>query len=317
MGTLTHSGTEHAQNAPQHPLTYSIREFEGPLDLLLHLIEKAQVSIYSIPIAEITDQFMQYLDMASKVDLDDLTEFYLMASHLLLLKSNMLIPHEQAEDEMWLEDKQELVEQLLEYQKYKRYSVLLSEAQSENTLLLSRKKSQFMLPFPDEQLWKEVNVWDLLKTFSSLLSTVTHDKIFNVYEEVSVKQKLTLMQELFEQRETITFMDLVVHEDSRIDIICAFLAILEAVKFHMIIIEQHVLFGDIQIRRAPEEDEPYDIGDERPELSTPPAPESHSDPRFVSQRDLREDSAVTSGLDEDDDDQVIVISFDDEDEEDA
>ena len=110
---------------------------------------------------------MHYLDIASKVDLDDLTEFYLMASHLLLLKSNMLIPHEEVEDERWQEDKQELVEQLLEYQKYKRYSTLLSEAQSGSTLLLSRKKSQFMLPFPDEQLWKEVNVWDLLKTFSS------------------------------------------------------------------------------------------------------------------------------------------------------
>ncbi|MBN2859753.1 MAG: segregation/condensation protein A [Sphaerochaetaceae bacterium] len=303
MGTGTQSGTA-SHTIPPQPLTYSLREFEGPLDLLLHLIDKAQVSIYSIPISEITDQFMHYLDMASRVDLDDLTEFYLMASHLLLLKSNMLIPHEEVEDERWLEDKQELVEQLLEYQKYKRYSTLLSEAQSENTLLLSRKKSQFMLPFPDEQLWKEVNVWDLLKTFSTLLSTITHDKIFNVYEEVSVKQKLTLMQELFETSESISFIDLVVHEDSRIDIICAFLAILEAVKFRMIIIEQHVLFGDIQIRKAPEEemeDTPVEV---IPESFVPPAPPFSSKPPHQA--------PAVDDEEEDIDDQTIVISFDDE-----
>lgn len=304
MGTDTLSGTA-SHTTPPQPLTYSLREFEGPLDLLLHLIDKAQVNIYSIPISEITDQFMHYLDMASKVDLDDLTEFYLMASHLLLLKSNMLIPHEEVEDERWLEDKQELVEQLLEYQKYKRYSTLLSEAQSENTLLLARKKSQFMLPFPDEQLWKEVNVWDLLKTFSTLLSTITHDKIFNVYEEVSVKQKLTLMQELFETNESISFIDLVVHEESRIDIICAFLAILEAVKFRMIIIEQHVLFGDIQIRRAPEEEEMEDtLTEVIPESFVPPVPAVSSKPA----------PQATVEDDEDDDEQTIVISFDDEEE---
>ncbi len=302
MGTPSHAESAHTESTEQ--LIYSISQFEGPLDLLLHLIDKAQVSIYSIPIAEITDQFMEYLNMASRVDLDDLTEFYLMASHLLLIKSNMLIPHEDTEEEIWDEDRQELVEQLLEYQKFKKYSALLSEAEESDSLLFYRKKSQFMLPFGDEQLWKEVNVWDLLKTFSSLLSTVTHDKIFNVYEEVSVKQKLTLMNELFEYQETISFIDLIVHEDSRIDIICAFLAVLEAVKFRMIIIEQHALFGDIQLRKAPDSED-FEIPYEEEEFDRP-SPMLNRD---------KEESAEDEDDEDDDSDDTIVISFDEDTEE--
>ncbi len=310
MGTPSHA--EHANTESSQHLTYSIREFEGPLDLLLHLIEKAQVSIYSIPIAEITDQFMEYLHMASRVDLDDLTEFYLMASHLLLLKSNMLIPHEDIEEEEWLEDRQELVEQLLEYQKFKKYSSLLSEAENGDNMLLYRKKSQFMLPFQDEQLWKEVNVWDLLKTFSSLLSTVTHDKIFNVYEEVSVKQKLALMNELFQKQEYISFLNIVVHETSRIDIICAFLAVLEAVKFRMIIIEQHTLFGDIQIRKA-DDAESFEIPKELPYEE-----ESFENLDISLDTTVQEETEHTEDDEEipdEDDTETIIISFDDEEEE--
>ncbi len=232
-------------------LTYSVQQFEGPLDLLLHLIQKAQVSIYAIPIAEITDQFLHYLEMAQKVDLDDLTDFYHMAAHLLYIKSNTLLPREFVDDSEWEQDKQDLVEQLLEYQKYKKYSTLLGEQNNNDQLFIMRKKNQFMLPFRDEELWNEISVWDLLKTFSSLLQTISKDQVFNVYEEVTVKQKLTLMHELFEESDTISFIDIVVNQDAVIDIICAFLAILEAVKYNIIIIEQHTLFGDIVIRKSP------------------------------------------------------------------
>jgi segregation and condensation protein A len=125
-----------------------------------------------------------------------------------------------------------------------------------------------MLPFEDQDLWNDVNVWDLLKTFSSLLQSITPEQVFNVYEEVTTKQKLTLMAELFETRDDISFLDIVVHRDSPMDIICAFLAILEAVKFSMITIHQHVLFGDIVIRKKQDFDpdviDDEDFGDEEP-----------------------------------------------------
>ncbi len=234
--------------------SYTLQQFEGPLDLLLYLIQKAQVNIYDIPISDITDQFLAYLDLAKQMDLNDLTDFYLMASHLLLIKSRMLLPHDDAfnDDEELSDPRIELVERLLEYQKYKKYTELLSDTSQTGELYIQRKKSQFMLPFDDQDLWSEVSVWDLLKTFSSLLKSVTPEQVFNVYEEVTTKQKLSLMYELFETREEISFLDIVVRPNSPMDVICAFLAILEAVKFHLIAIFQHSLFGDIVIRKRDE-----------------------------------------------------------------
>ena len=106
-----------------------------------------------------------------------------------------------------------------------------------------------MLPFDDSDLWNEISVWDLLKTFTSLLRSITTEQVFNVYEEVTTKQKITLMYELFEEKEELSFLDIAGNPESRLDVICAFLAILEAVKFHMVIIVQHQLFGDILIRK--------------------------------------------------------------------
>ncbi|WP_422480638.1 segregation and condensation protein A [Pleomorphochaeta sp. DL1XJH-081] len=294
----------------RHPstLSYSIRQFEGPLDLLLHLIQKAQVNIYDIPIAEITDQFLAYLDMASKLDLDDLTDFYAMAAHLIYLKSKMLLPNDDGfdEDDEFSEMRTELVERLLEYQKFKRYTALLVDSNQSGDLFIQRKKSQFMLPFEDQALWNDINVWDLLKTFSSLLRSITPQQVFNVYEEVTTKQKLSLMVELFEQREEISFLDLVVHRESPMDVICAFLAILEAVKFSMISIHQHALFGDIVIRKKDGFDsetfEDEDYGDEEPF-------ESFIQQTSQIQPDVRMEHRNTL-YDEDDDDEIIDLTDD-------
>lgn len=237
-------------------ISFTLQQFEGPLDLLLYVIQKAQVNIYDIPISDITNQFLAYLDLAKQMDLEDLTDFYLMASQLLYIKSRMLLPHDDAlEDDDEISDPRlELVERLLEYQKYKKFTALLSDSSQAGELFIQRRKSQFMLPFEDQDLWNEVSVWDLLKTFSALLKSVTPEQVFNVYEEVTTKQKLALMNELFETRDEISFLDLVVRPQSHMDMICAFLAILEAVKFHMVLIFQHSLFGDILIRKRTDRD---------------------------------------------------------------
>jgi segregation and condensation protein A len=290
--------------------SYTLQQFEGPLDLLLYLIQKAQVNIYDIPISEITDQFLAYLDLAKQMDLNDLTDFYLMASHLLLIKSRMLLPHDDAlnDDEELSDPRIELVERLLEYQKYKKYTELLSDSSQTGELFIQRKKSQFMLPFDDQELWSEVSVWDLLKTFSSLLKSVTPEQVFNVYEEVTTKQKLSLMYELFEYKEEISFMDIVVRPNSPMDVICAFLAILEAVKFHLIAIFQHSLFGDIVIRK-------------RDEFSLDAIEEGMEDEEFEGEADsfsLQEQKGSDNGINsiqshyEDLDDDDEIIEFDDD-----
>ncbi|HLW22402.1 MAG TPA: segregation/condensation protein A [Sphaerochaetaceae bacterium] len=294
----------------QSALSYSIRQFEGPLDLLLHLVQKAQVNIYDIPVAQITDQFLAYLDMASSLDLDDLTDFYAMAAHLIYLKSKMLLPGDDGleEDDEFLEMRSELVERLLEYQKFKRYTALLADSNQNGELFIQRKKSQFMLPFEDQDLWNDINVWDLLKTFSSLLRSITPEQVFNVYEEVTTKQKLAIMAELFETQDEISFLDIVVRKESPMDIICAFLAILEAVKFSMISIHQHALFGDIVIRKRDDFDtdilDDEDFGEEEP-LETfihTPAASTTNLGRF--EQTLYEEDA------EDDDDEIIDLTED-------
>jgi segregation and condensation protein A len=291
-------------------LSYSLKQFEGPLDLLLYLIQKAQVNIYDIPIAEITDQFIGYLDMSAQVDLDDLTDFYLMAAQLLLIKSRMLLPREKVlEDDEELDDpREQLVERLLEYQKYKRYMTLLAGSEQTEELYIPRRKTQFLLPFDDSGLWSEVSVWDLLKTFSSLLRSISSEQVFNVYEAVTTRMKITLMGELFADRSEISFLDLIIHPDSPMDVICAFLAVLEAVKFHMVTIVQHQLFGDILIKKRGEfdQDNMEELFEEDLLREEFPLPDEG-----VPRRPDRIQSRYTDHADDDDDDEVI--EFDDED----
>jgi segregation and condensation protein A len=227
---------------------FRVKEFEGPLDLLLFLIKKNEVNIYDIPIAQITEQYLEYLSYATELDLDDLTEFHSLAATLLYIKSRMLLPVEVSIDEDIEDPRQELVEKLIEYQKFKKLSELLEEKEKEAEWVVERKKLQQTLPFADEGLWEEVDVWDLLKTFSSLMTNLTQERIIDIYEEVSVNEKITLLAELLETQGECNFTDLVVRNGSVLDIICAFLAILEAVKVRMISIFQNRMFGDIKIR---------------------------------------------------------------------
>lgn len=229
---------------------FRLGEFEGPLDLLLFLIKKNEINIYDIPIAEVTEQFLEYLDYAVTTDLDSVTEFYAMAADLLYIKSRMLLPVENTLDDEDMEDpRQELVDKLIEYQKYKKLSELMEEREDENEWSVERKKIQRVLPFEEEGLWEQVDTWSLMKTFSKLVSAYSHDKILSMYEEISVSEKITLMNELLDDKGECMFTDLIVRRDNLMDIVCAFMAILEAVKFKMACIYQNRMFGDIKIRR--------------------------------------------------------------------
>ncbi len=226
---------------------FRLKDFEGPLDLLLFLIRKNEVSIYDIPIASITEQYLGFLDGDEGVDLDDLTDFYSMAASLIYIKSRMLLPVDMDDDEP--EDpRRELIEKLIEYQRFKRLSDLMERKEMEVEWSVERKKIQRPLPFAVEaELWERIDVWDLLRTFSSLVSNLSSERIIDLYEEV-YNEKTALIHELLDSRESFAFTDLVVRPRSTMDIVCAFLAVLEAVKYRLISIFQHRLFGDILIR---------------------------------------------------------------------
>jgi segregation and condensation protein A len=231
---------------------FHLGDFDGPLDLLLFLIRKSEINIYDIPIASITEQYLEFLGYATKVDLDTMTEFHLMASTLLYIKSKMLLPVElNMEDE--IEDpRRELVEKLIEYQKFRKLSDLMVDKEGEVEWIIERNRNQRILPFADDGIWDQVSVWDLLQTFSSLLSTLSSERIIDLYEEVSVNEKITLVSELLESKSEFLFTDLIKRR-TVLEIICSFFAVLELVKERRIIVYQNRLFGDIRIRARGEE----------------------------------------------------------------
>ncbi|MFP4113199.1 MAG: segregation and condensation protein A [Spirochaetota bacterium] len=227
-----------------------LEQFEGPLDLLLFLIKRAEINIYDIPIHEITEQYLQAIEYATKIDLENITEFYSLAATLLLIKSRMLLPTHYDDDEEFEDPRQELVDRLIEYQKFKRLTQLMSEQEKNAEWIIEPRRKQRSFDFvDDDELWQQIDVWDLLRTFTSMMTNLTPERIIDLYEEVSINEKLSLINELLEDRGEFTFADIVARPDSVMDVVCAFLAVLEAVKTRRIGIYQNRLFGDIRIRR--------------------------------------------------------------------
>jgi segregation and condensation protein A len=233
--------------------SFKLQNFEGPLDLLLYLIKKAEVSIYDIPIATITDQYLEVLHYATKIDLESITDFYLMAATLLWIKSRMLLPVEINLDEELEDPRRDLVEKLIEYQKYRKLSELMEGKEQEAEWIMERRKNQIVLPFLDEEIWESVSIWDLFKTFYSIISALSSEKTIDLYEEVSINEKITLIGEYLETRGQFLFTDLLIKSQSLMELICSFLAILEMVKARLIQVFQNRLFGDILIRARPDE----------------------------------------------------------------
>ncbi|MBN1647537.1 MAG: segregation/condensation protein A [Spirochaetales bacterium] len=234
---------EQVQNQNQ----YKIGEFEGPLDLLLFLIRKNEVNIYDIPISEIVEQYISYLETGENINLDNITEFYVVAATLLYIKSRMLLPVEIDFDDEMGDPRAELVDKLIEHQKYKKLSEIMAARENDAEWIIERKQGQRPLPFSEDEVWEEIDVWDLLKTFSKILSSMSDERVIDLYEEVSINEKISLINEFLETKKEFMFTELIIRKNSIMDIVCAFLAILECVKMKIIRIFQNKIFSDIRI----------------------------------------------------------------------
>lgn len=249
---------EDENSSQRNKRKFTAGQFEGPLDLLWSLIRENKINIYDIPIAEITEQFLDYLDYAVQTDLQDLSEFYSWAAKLVHIKSRMLLPVEVAydDDESMEDPRQELVDKLIEYQKFKKLSALMEEQEEQSEWSFERKQIERVLPFEEEGLWEKMDTWALLqdmqKIFRNLTNVNPDERILNMNEEISVNEKITLMSELLEKRGECLFTELITRPGNELDVICAFMAILEAVKFKMAEILQNRMFGDIKICRKKE-----------------------------------------------------------------
>ncbi len=232
--------------------------FEGPLDLLWSLIRENKINVYDIPISEITEQFLDYLDYAVELNLQDLSDFYLWASKLICIKSRMLLPVEVRYDgdESMEDPRDELVQQLIEYQKFKKLSVLMEEQEEQSEWSFERKKIERTLPFVDEESqWEKIDTWSLLQDMQKIylrLTSVNADVRISLDEDISPNEKIALIKEYIEDRGWCMFTDLITRRGNKLDVVCAFMAILEACKAKMIDIYQNKMFGDIKICRKKE-----------------------------------------------------------------
>lgn len=241
-------------------LTVKLEAFEGPLDLLLHLLDKNKVSIYDIPIAEITNQYMEYIQRMQRQDLNVASEFLVMAATLLDIKSRMLLPADEDEEGEEEDPREELVRQLLEYKMYKRMSYELRDRQVDAGHALFKpptvppEVAAYEEPVDLDELTRNLTLAKLNRIFQSVMRR-REDKVDRVRagfgrierEEVSLSEKMAFLENYAKSHRHFCFRSLLESQGSRMEIIVSFLAILELMKLGKIQIAQENLFGEIEI----------------------------------------------------------------------
>lgn len=241
-------------------LSVHLDAFDGPLDLLLHLIDKNKVSIYDIPIAVITDQYLDYIDSMRQADLDVMSEFLVMAATLLDIKSRMLLPREEDENGEEIDPRSELVERLLEYKMYRCVSEELADMQKEAAPLyfhdpdIPKEVKSYEEPVDVHKLLNGLTLDDLSKVFESVLRQKENrvDPIRSTFgkiekEEVSLEDKMKELTDYAKSHKKFSFRQLLTRQSSRVQVIVTFLSILELMKTGQITIRQEEAFGEIEI----------------------------------------------------------------------
>ncbi|MBR1671057.1 MAG: segregation/condensation protein A [Butyrivibrio sp.] len=241
-------------------LEIKLQVFEGPLDLLLHLIDKNQIDIYDIPIVTITEQYMAYINAMQREDMDVTSEFLVMAATLIDIKCKMLLPKEVNEEGEEEDPRAELVEKLLEYKMYKYMAYELKDRQTEAGMSWYRKKD---LP-------KEVRDYEMPLDLSNLIGDATLSKLNTIFqdllkrqedkvdpirskfgniekEEIDMDEKTLYIRAYIREHKTFSFRQLLEKQHSKTEIIVTFLVILEEMKLGEIEIKQNGTFADIMI----------------------------------------------------------------------
>ncbi len=237
-----------------------LEAFEGPLDLLLFLIEKNKVDIYDIPIVEITAQYLEYIRGMEREDMNVVSEFLLMAATLLDIKCRMLLPKEVNEEGEEEDPRAELVQQLLEYKMYKYMSFELKDKMVEagnvfcRSLSLPEEVREYRAPLDYDALVGDATLNKLHSIFQDIMKRKEDrvDPVRSQYgnlvrPEVDVDRKTIYIEEFIKTRKHFSFRDLLEKQTSKLEIVVSFLVILELMKVGKITIQQDDLFDDIFI----------------------------------------------------------------------
>ena len=234
--------------------------FEGPLDLLLFLIRKNELDIYNIPIAEITRQYLEYLELMQSLDLNIAGEYLVMAATLMHIKSKMLLPPEEVEEEEAEEEdpREELIRRLLEYQKFKEAAEHLEERERHQKDVFSRTPYDEKKYAPDDdEVYFEASVFDLISAFSKALKKVPKEKFQEIIQdEFTVSDKIHELLHILMEKEVLYVTRLFKNSKNKLEVIAIFLAILELIRLKEILVVQEKPFGEIQIRRNTEQIRP-------------------------------------------------------------
>jgi len=228
---------------------YVLPVFEGPLDLLLYLLQKHEIDIYDIPIARITQQYQSYLDRMKELNLEIAAEFILMAATLIQIKSRMLMPRDDTEEESAVEDPRDaLVGQLLEYQKYREVGRLLQEREE---VALNRFPRGGGNPVGTDRPvpgFLEVDLFDLMDALARILKRASASEDHLVFEpEIKVTAKIVQILQHLERCGSLLFEELFDSRATRHEIVVSFLALLELVKRRAVLLFQESTFGSIRV----------------------------------------------------------------------
>lgn len=249
------------------PLNIQLEHYEGPLDLLLDLIRRQQINIYDIPIAQITQQYLEYLHRALALDFELSAEFVYMAATLIHIKSRMLLPRDPELEKLDPEEdpRKELVDRLIEHEQYRGAAAMLQEKRMiEEAIWTNPQVEGFVVD--EQEAGLAVSLIDLVKTFQKVLERAKLRPMYEVTkEDVDVPDMILFLKQTLSalpKRQTLALVPLFEQQRSRRAMICLFLAILEMVKQQAIHLTQAESFGEIHIRRDDKFDEMLAADDE-------------------------------------------------------
>jgi len=227
--------------------------FEGPLDLLLYLVKKDHLNIYDIPIAQVTEQYMSYLELMQSLDLNVAGEFLVMSATLIQIKSKMLLPAPEADQPQEEEDpRSELIKQLLEYERFKQIAQELRQKETDQQDIFKRPRllERDIPEGPPSAQYFESSIFDLISAFSRALHDTPKELFYSVIkDEFTVEEKVhDILHDLL-LRPSIQLSELFERAKQKTEIIVTFLAVLELVRMKEIVCLQSEVFGSIEVRR--------------------------------------------------------------------
>ncbi len=251
-------------------LRLQLDQFEGPFEVLLYLIKEQEIDIFDIPIMQVTQQYLSFLDLLRGEQIDVAGDFLVMAATLIQIKSRMILPVEiEQDDEEEVEEEDprlELVIKLLEYRKFRDLAKALGDLEQRRAEMFGRRVKPVIAPDDDEEEILDVSLYDLMKAVRAMLRFLMGEITHNVLlESASVDEKIAYIESELEARESLSWTELRRSCENRVEIVCCLLAILELCRMRRIRARQHTAFAEIRLFAhkgdAPEE--------------TPPEPDAH------------------------------------------